>query len=106
MAAANGYGVLAAGVGVLLSVVPALALLIFALQPDLRGYAPVAWVRDAAESWYGRRLPWQIGAGLLVGVALWASMGGAGPTAAAMAAAFHTRRDRTRSPSRREEPRR
>jgi hypothetical protein len=106
MAAANGYGVLAAGVGVLLSVVPALALLIFALQPDLRGYTPVAWVRDAAEAWYGRRLPWQIGAGLLVGVALWAFMGGGDPTAVAMAAAFHTRRDRTRSPRRREVPRR
>jgi hypothetical protein len=87
VAAATGYGVLAAGVGVLFSVVPGLAALIFAWWPELRGRAPVAWVRDVAKSWYELRLPWQVGAGLLVGVALWAFVGGGDPAAAAMAAA-------------------
>lgn len=65
--------------------VPGLAGLFLVGLATLLGRPTTGLMRDVATAWYRARPPWQVGAGLLLGVALWVFVGGdAG--AAAMAA--------------------
>ncbi|WP_343942158.1 hypothetical protein [Pseudonocardia zijingensis] len=83
VAAATGYGLVAAGAGILLAVVPALVTLVAALWPRMPGSAVLPGI---VKAWYELRPPWQVGAGLLMGVGLWVFAGDAGGAAAAAVA--------------------